>query len=117
MLAGLIRPTRLPVISTNQTLPSGPDAMPAGLMSACDMLNSVMVFGANGRMRARLPESNSVNQRFPSGLAVMSAGPLPGEARNSVKHCPRAELVATSRVTASTARRAPLEFMIAPPYP
>ena len=92
-LAGVIRPTWLPVISTNQRLPSGPDAMPAGLMSAGDTLNSVMVFGADGRMRAMLPESNSVNQRFPSGPAVMPAGPLPGEARNSVKHCPCAEPV------------------------
>jgi hypothetical protein len=67
--------------------------------------------------RDRVLLENSVNQRFPSGPAVMSSGPLPGEARNSVKHSPRAEPVATSRVTASTARSAPLGFMIAPPYP
>ena len=44
---------------------------------------------------------------------LIPAGPLNGEARNSVKHCPCAEPVATSRVTANAARRAPRRFMAA----
>ena len=112
-LAGVIRPTWLPVISTNQRLPSGPAVMPAGRMSADDTGNSVMVFGAAGRIRPTLPGSNSVNQRFASGPAVMPSGKLNGDARNSVKHCPCAVPAATSRVTANAARRAPRRFMAA----
>jgi hypothetical protein len=85
-LAGVMRPTLLPVISTNHRLPSGPVVMPAGLMSAMDTLNSVIVFGSATRIRPMLPGSNSLNHMLPSGPAVMLLGKLRTDGANSVMH-------------------------------
>src|SRR5205809_52725 len=72
-LPDVMRPILLPACSVNQRLPSGPAAIPIGLL-AVETENSVNV--PLGLMRPILLPSNSVNQRLPSGPAAIPIGPL-----------------------------------------
>jgi hypothetical protein len=68
----VIRPIRLPVLSVNQRLPSGPVVMLDGAPYAVGTVNSVTT--PEGVIRPiRLPRY-SVNQRLPSGPEVMPLG-------------------------------------------
>src|SRR5215468_1448581 len=68
-----MRPIRLPLVSVNQRLPSGPAVIPKGPLLTVGIENSVIV--PVGVMRPILL-LDSVNQRLPSGLAVIDAGSL-----------------------------------------
>src|SRR5436309_1598017 len=72
--AGVIRPILPAVDSVNQRAPSGPAAMPPGLLLAVGTVNSVMT--PAGVIRPILLPMVSVNQRFPSGPATMPAALL-----------------------------------------
>ena len=65
-------PTRSASFCENQTLPSGPSAMPSGPQSRCGSSNSVMA--PSGVMRPILPAARSVNQRLPSAPSMMPIG-------------------------------------------
>jgi hypothetical protein len=68
---GVIRPILLPVASVNQRLPSGPAAIPFGLLPP-EMPVENSVTAPLGVIRPILLELNSVNQRLPSGPAAIS---------------------------------------------
>ena len=76
MPAVVIRPIWLPSDSVNQRLPSGPAAIPAGMLLAVGSANSVMMPAVVIRPIWLLPAS--ANQRLPSGPAVMPTGMLSG---------------------------------------
>lgn len=66
---GSRRPTLL--ASRNQIRPSGPAVMPLGPELGVGMSNSVIVYGAPGRILPMRFPAFSVNQRFPSGPWVI----------------------------------------------
>jgi hypothetical protein len=72
--SGLIRPILLPCVSVNHKFPSGPAAIPTGLLDAVRMGNSVIV--PEGVIRPMLfaPDALWVNHMFPSGPAAIEAG-------------------------------------------
>src|SRR5260221_1024179 len=72
-----MRPIFLPEPSVNQTLPSGPAVMAAGLLLAVGIPNAEKL--PLGVMRPMAFPLNSVNHRLPSDPAVMPSGPQPAE--------------------------------------
>ena len=81
---GGMRPMRLPEVSVNHRLPSGPAAIESGLAPAVmPVLNSATI--PSVVMRPILPFA-STNQRLPSGPAAIPASAAPGvtPALNSV---------------------------------
>src|SRR5437016_5441485 len=74
------RPTLLPLLSVNQTLPSGPVVMPAGELDAVGMVTSVT--DPDRVMRPTLLVPMSVNHRpLPSGPAPIWVALLPALGR------------------------------------
>src|SRR5262249_18792478 len=74
---GLIEAIWLALRSVNQTLPSGPAAIPVGKLSTVGMAISRTTWVA-GLMDPRRPVALSVNQRLPSGPTAMPVSRLPG---------------------------------------
>jgi hypothetical protein len=78
--AGVMRPILFPLRSVNQTFPSAPAVMPAGMLAAVGIGNSVMAprtgSSANpeGMIRPMLFPSVSVNQTLPSGPVAIWEG-------------------------------------------
>src|SRR5437588_4990063 len=64
----VIRPILLPLVSVNQTAPSGPAVIPSGTLPSVGVGNSVMV--PAGVILPMLLRPASVNHRFPSGPAA-----------------------------------------------
>src|SRR5579863_5947839 len=72
---GVMRPILRPSFSVNQTLPSGPFAIPHALLIGVGMAHSVNVpVGVTCPILLPVPFC-SVNQRLPSGPVVMPYGP------------------------------------------
>src|SRR4051812_4625139 len=71
-----MRPILLAALSVNQTLPSGPAAIPnaTALVAGSGSVNSVTT--PVGVMRPSLLVSDSVNHRLPSGPRAMLSGAL-----------------------------------------
>src|SRR5215471_4341661 len=92
---GVLRPILLPSCSANQRLPSGPTVMPVGPLLALGRANSVILPPLVMRpillllLHAKLESrTHAVNQRAPSGPAVMPVGPLLALGRANSVICP-----------------------------